>query len=445
MATYELAWDQARGELTATGSIPQGLTTSFEVERGISPFLSDVTLESGGKRRPLVHRDDGFTAPECMQAPCVVRYRLRLREAASELSDLDRATALGDGSVLCTTPPAFLLAPWGAPETTIVRFRVRTSEGSTFLTGVFPAAEPGYFEATMADLGSAPYTAFGPLTLRNVELPGGQLIVGLVPARYPLPEKELLSWVETSGRAVASYYDGLPVPREAVLLVPAGRGGIGMGKSLAGGGVTVFVAIGAHTNAADLADDWVLTHELVHAAFPAQPRELDWVEEGLATYVEPIARARIGALSEKEVWRGLVDGLHNGLPEAGDRGIDHTHTWGRVYWGGALFFFLADLEIRRQTKGAASLREALKAILREVSSNAHHGDLARAFEIGDRATGTHVLTTLHAAWASTPVNVDLDALFASLGVRRGADARDVSFDDSAPESALRRSLVTLAR
>jgi hypothetical protein len=144
------------------------------------------------------------------------------------------------------------------------------------------------------------------------------------------------------------------------------------------------------------------------------------------------------------MWRGMVDGLHNGLPEAGDRGIDHTRTWGRTYWGGALFFFLADLQIRRETKGAASLREALIAILRNVSSNAHRGDLAHAFEVGDRATGTHVLTTLHNAWASTPVMVDLESLFKSLGVRRGADARDIVFDDSAPEAALRLSMATRA-
>ena len=69
----------------------------------------------------------------------------------------------------------------------------------------------------MEDFGSSPYSAFGPLTLRTVEVTGGQLLVGLVPGTYPLSERELLSWVETSGRAVSTYYDGLPVPREAVL------------------------------------------------------------------------------------------------------------------------------------------------------------------------------------------------------------------------------------
>ncbi len=451
MATYELAWDQARGDLVATAHVAAGLTGSFDAEGGVAPFISDATVEvvasdarHEGASRALVHGTDGFAAPECLKAACVLRYRVRLREAARALDDLDGAKLLGGGEVIEAPPTTFILAPWGAPRTTHVRFRVRTSQGSSFLTGVFPSTEPGYFETTMEDFGSSPYSAFGPLTLRTVELPGGQLLVGMVPGGYPLPEHDLLLWVEKCGRAVATYYGGLPVPREAVLLVPAGRGGIGVGKSLAGGGVTVFVGIGAHTDAADLDEDWVLTHELVHAAFPAQPRELDWVEEGLATYVEPIARARIGGLSDQAVWKGLVGGLHFGLPEEGDRGIDHTHTWGRMYWGGALFFFLADLEIRRQTNGKMTLREALTAILREVSSNAHRGDLAHAFEVGDRATGTHVLTALHAAWSSTPVQVDLDALFASLGVRRSADGNEVAFDDAAPEASLRKSLTARA-
>jgi len=428
----------------ATASVPAGLTGSFDIENGLPAFLSDVTVESGGKSRALSRVESGYQAPECVNAPCVLRYRLRLREAARSLDDLDEAKLLGNGTVVTSPPPAFILAPWAAPGTTKVRFRVQTSDGASFLTGVFPAKEPGYYEVAMDDLGSAPYSAFGPITFHTIEEPGGQLVVGLVPSSYPVSHEQLFSWVEKSGHAVASYYDGMPMPREAVLLVAAGRGGIGFGKSLAGGGATVFVGIGAQSDETDLKEDWVLTHELIHAAFPAQPRELDWVEEGLATYVEPIARARVGILSEKDMWRGMVDGLHNGLPEAGDRGIDHTRTWGRTYWGGALFFFLADLQIRRETKGAASLREALIAILRNVSSNAHKGDLVHAFEVGDRATGTHVLTTLHNAWASTPVMVDLESLFKSLGVRRGADARDIVFDDSAPESALRLSLVTRA-
>jgi carbon monoxide dehydrogenase subunit G len=40
---------------------------------------------------------------------------------------------------------------------------------------------------------------------------------------------------------------------------------------------------------------------------PDVPEEQHWLEEGLATYVEPIARAKVGIIPEGEVWRGLID------------------------------------------------------------------------------------------------------------------------------------------
>ena len=84
-------------------------------------------------------------------------------------------------------------------------------------------------------------------------------------------------------------------------------------------------------------------HELTHLAFPTVPRQQLWIAEGLATYLEPIARARVGDLAAEKVWRDLVDGLPQGEPESGDRGLDRTRTWGRIYWGGALYCMLADL------------------------------------------------------------------------------------------------------
>jgi hypothetical protein len=54
--------------------------------------------------------------------------------------------------------------------------------------------------------------------------------------------------------------------------------------------------------------------------------------------------------------------MRQGLPEVGDRGLDLTHTWGRTYWGGALFCLAADVEIRRRTGNTMGLQDALRAI-----------------------------------------------------------------------------------
>ena len=89
-----------------------------------------------------------------------------------------------------------------------------------------------------------------------------------------------------------------------------------------------------------LKHDWIMTHEMVHLAFPSVAEEHHWIEEGIATYVEPIARVEAGNLEPRSVWHDLVEGLPKGLPQPGDEGLDHTHTWGRTYWGGALFVHL---------------------------------------------------------------------------------------------------------
>lgn len=82
--------------------------------------------------------------------------------------------------------------------------------------------------------------------------------------------------------------------------------------------------------------------------------------------MEPIARAQVGRLTAEQVWGGMVDGMAQGLPAPGDQGLDNTHTWGRTYWGGAIFCLLADIEIRKRTGNAKSLRDALRAIDRRV-------------------------------------------------------------------------------
>ena len=98
-----------------------------------------------------------------------------------------------------------------------------------------------------------------------------------------------------------------------------------------------------------LADDWMMTHELVHMAFPSLPDDQHWMEEGLATYIEPLARVMTGELKARQVWRDMVRDMPKGEPAEGDEGLDHTHTWGRTYWGGALFCLVADVEIRAKT------------------------------------------------------------------------------------------------
>src|SRR6185295_17709895 len=100
----------------------------------------------------------------------------------------------------------------------------------------------------------------------------------------------------------------------------------------------------------------------------------------------------------------------------GDQGLDHTDTWGRRYWGGAIFWFLSDLEIRKRTENRRSLDDALRAVNRAGGNVAVTWDLDRTLGIGDQAAGTPVLVPLRAQMGQAPVTPDLDAVWKSLGV-----------------------------
>jgi hypothetical protein len=159
-----------------------------------------------------------------------------------------------------------------------------------------------------------------------------------------------VQWITTSAQAVALYYDGFPVSHLRLLLTPEPeRAGVRFGTTFGGKHPLIKIWLGQFTDEEMLRHDWVMTHEMVHLAFPQVPEQHHWLEEGIATYVEPLARFGVGQVPVEKIWQDLVQGLPHGLPQPGDQGLDHTHTWGRTYWGGALFCFLADLEIRQRT------------------------------------------------------------------------------------------------
>ena len=276
----------------------------------------------------------------------------------------------------------------------------------------------------------------------QLEVSGGQIDVSFSsPPAEPLRQL-ILEWVASSARAVTIYYEKFPVSHLRLRIrISEGRGVHG-GRTTGWDGPAIAIAVGQSSNASDFTEDWVLTHEMVHLAFPSVPEEHHWIEEGSATYVEPIARARAGDLSPEKVWGDLVDGLPQGLPQPGDRGLDFTPTWGRTYWGGALFCLLADIEIRKRTGNKKGLEDALRAILKAGGTIESDWPLARAIEIGDRATGVPVLRELYDKMKAAPVPVDLGALWKELGVARRNGKTE--FNDRAPLAAIRKAITQSA-
>jgi hypothetical protein len=255
---------------------------------------------------------------------------------------------------------------------------------------------------------------------------------------FDVSKDGLLDWVRSAAEAVASYYGHFPLPRVLIRIIPGEGKGIRHGMTSGEEGGLITIQVGLQTTRMDFQSDWMLTHEMIHLSFPSVHHDHHWIEEGIATYVEPIARVRVKQMDASVMWYELVRDLPQGLPAPGDKGLDHTHTWGRTYWGGALFCLLADIEIHRQTQNRKGLDDALRGILEAGANIGQDWELEKALSVGDRTTGAQVLTTLYGKMKDRPMNVDLDALWKELGIER--DGKVVRFIDGAPLAPTRRAI-----
>lgn len=254
-------------------------------------------------------------------------------------------------------------------------------------------------------------------------------------------QPEVLQWIHTAEKSVTHYYGRYPVPDVKIKVVPrSGREG-DSGTTYGGeDGAHIELDVGSEISNADMQADWVITHEMVHLAFPQMEREHHWIEEGIATYVEPIARAQTGDLSVDYLWQETLEGMPKGLPKEGDQGLDNTRSWGYTYWGGARFCLLADVEIRERTHNKYGLQDALRGILAAGGNINMTASLDYTLDVADKAVGVPVLEELYAAMKDKPADTDLAALWKKLGVAL-VDGKIV-YNEKAPDAAIRKAITS---
>jgi hypothetical protein len=275
----------------------------------------------------------------------------------------------------------------------------------------------------------------------GLQLGGASIEISFGPGGFDLARESIIAWVSKAAHAVAHYYGVFPVPftRLRVNSSESQSGAFG-GETWGSDPPFTRIFVGRHTTKQQLADDWLMTHEFVHLAFPDVARDHHWIEEGIATYVEPIVRVQIGDLTPERIWADMLHDMPKGEPQPFDKGLDHTHTWGRTYWGGALFCLVADVRIRQASSNQRGLQDALRGIRNAGGTIDQHWPVERAFEIGDKASQTNVLTTLYASMKDKAVYVDLDKLWRQLGVNLSNNV--VSLADAAPLAKIRRSITS---
>jgi predicted metalloprotease with PDZ domain len=156
---------------------------------------------------------------------------------------------------------------------------------------------------------------------------------------------------------VSLLWNEFPVPRATIILYPLDSSRVGFGWTTRGGGPSIAIGVGKDITAAALHDDWVAVHEMLHLGIPTLEDHGRWLSEGLATYYEPLLRARAGLLEPDKVWEILHEGFGRGarqcqtsqltLRQDSDT-MDQTRRYWRVYWSGAAIALLADVALRQR-------------------------------------------------------------------------------------------------
>lgn len=293
-----------------------------------------------------------------------------------------------------------------------------------------------------------------PILRADDQLPPADVKVGNVsiavtfgPGKFDLPQAKILEWVSNAANAVYTYWGRFPVPHARLTIRPvAGRSGVFNGVTYGTRGGFTRIAVGEHTTQQALDHDWMMTHELTHLAFPdiaGDEREHHWIEEGMATYIEPIARCQAGLVSPERVWSEMAEYMPQGLPRPGDtRGLDNNPQWGITYWGGAVFWILGDIGIREATNNRKGLQDAMRAILKNGGDILEEWPIERVLEVGDKSNGHTVLADLYKKMKDVPVQTDLNEIWRKLGI--AVVNGQVKFDDRAPLANIRKS-ITAAR
>ena len=116
----------------------------------------------------------------------------------------------------------------------------------------------------------------------QLQVGGADVVVEFNSTPAPPLRKLVLDWVTKSAKAVTTYYKKFPVSAVHIhILLYDGRG-TRSGHTDGWNGSSIRIAVGKKSRASDFAEDWMMTHEMVHLAFPSVATAHHWIEEGQA-------------------------------------------------------------------------------------------------------------------------------------------------------------------
>ena len=367
--------------------------------------------------------------------------------------DVDLASRVGGGrgsrDVALTADT--LMAPldtWlGMPEPTRfdadLHVRIKTSPGLHAIHAMQPLgpSAPQISRLTAGGLSFAGYSLFSTRPALQVEVTGRDgepvpIAVHVGASDIAIGAPALASWVQYFAALSAEYWQGFPVDRLMVAIVPAGAADrVSFGRVRGGGGATMQIVAGRGVTANTLyRRDWILTHELLHLAQPHLPRDGMWLMEGMATYVEPILRHIAGLYTADQVWSEWLGGMPAGSLGLTTMGLQRTNP----YWGGALALLATNIAIVEATDGNKTMVDCLRAGLRSVGNATVRAQTSAIISACDQSVGFPAMADF-VSWHRSATEFNLPRLWQKLGVSKNGSS--VAYADNAAAKVLRAAML----
>ncbi len=400
-----------------------------------------TTFRDGANREPTPSSNAWKVEP--VAGAVTARYRFDLTGYARAVDSNSAAVQRGDGVLSLLS--GWLLEPRGFGANPVIDIRASVPQGLVFATGLPKVGDAWRLAGT--NVRFAGYTAIGKLHYEEIAVPApgslragakrenGTVRLALLDGFSDSGRADIVEWVKSTAVAESNYWEGFTARQMLLGLIPAaGRGGVGFGRTVPGGGETVMMEVGVQVDRERLFRDWVLVHEWIHTGMPYLRGRATWFMEGAATYVEPIIRARAGWKTEAEVWKEWTNDMPQG---AGAFAVGLANASGRQnYWSGAIFMLLADIEFRRTTDGRMGLEDCLKGALWQGFGGSIRAGLEEYADACDKATGTKVMSGLVDKHFNNEQPLDLAKLWSDLGVEKGG-----LLNDDAPLAKWRKMIV----
>lgn len=349
----------------------------------------------------------------------------------------DYNAALRVGRSLIISPASILPVP--AAATQEMRLRVRATDGAD-LAIALPTLPDGRYVLASDDVDDAGEWALGRFARLSV---GGNaaLPVAVLDAPLNVTMADLQVWIDDVTASNRRFWGQEPVMPCLLVIIPvSGKAGLPFGRVMAAGGATVLLLVGREASLEQLYGEWVLVHEMLHLGTPLLRDTGIWFNEGIATYFEPILRARAGWKTEDEVWREWLTSMPRSLPALTKTGLRNAPSR-RAYYGGALYLLLADIALRDRSNGATGVEDCLRPILVSGADVRLRWSTWQLLRTCDAVNGQgDILAKLAQQYVFDHAPLDLGQLWHDLGVALTPDGR-IFYDDSAPLASVRKTIV----